>query len=409
LSTIQFPKDFLWGAATSAYQVEGNNYNSDWWEWEKSAGVKDLSGLACNHYERYEEDFDLIRSLGHNCHRLSVEWSRVEPEDGVFSQKEIEHYIKVVTALKERGIEPIVTLHHFTNPLWFSKLGGWENQDASRCFLSYAERIVSALSGSVRYWVIINEPEVYLYYSYIIGIWPPQEKSPRKAKTVFDNLAKAHIAAYRLIHDIYKKSGLASPFVGTAQHIRSFTLRVNNLRNRAAAAIRDRIFNRMFLNTLIRAHALDYIGLNYYTRDIVDAQSWNINSLLYDIYEENARNIKKNDLGWDIYPEGLFTSLMSLKKYRLPVFILENGICTQNDDERWRFILSHLKKVHAAMDSGVKVIGYIYWSLMDNFEWADGFAPCFGLIEVDYRTMKRTIRESAKKYSIVCKTGILDG
>lgn len=159
---LTFPRDFFWGAATSSYQVEGNNSASDWWHWEKRSN-KEPSGQACRQYELYQKDFDIAQSLHHNAHRLSIEWSRIEPVEGQFSYQEISHYIQVIKALRQRGLEPVVTLHHFTNPLWFANKGGWERKDASAYFLRYCQHVIDALSADVRYWVTINEPMVYVY------------------------------------------------------------------------------------------------------------------------------------------------------------------------------------------------------------------------------------------------------
>ena len=404
---IEFPKDFFWGAATAAHQVEGNNVNNDWWEWEKRVGLKETSGLACRHYELYQQDFDLARDLGHNSHRLSIEWSRIEPEEGKFSKKELEHYREVILSLKERDIEPIVTLHHFTNPLWFANLGGWLNKLADKYFLRYVERIVEALADQVCFWVTINEPMVYVYHSYVLGVWPPQEKSFLKAKRVTDNLASAHIKAYRLIHRIYKERNLSSPLVSIAKNLQAFEPSDNTLKNKFATYLRARSFNFAFLNKLVRYKALDFIGINYYTRSLVAVQGWHLKNLLLDTGESKQPPLKKNSLGWDIYPQGLYNLLLRLRWYNLPVFILENGICTEDDNLRWEFIREHLENLYLAVREGVRVLGYIYWSLIDNFEWDKGFGPRFGLIEVDYNTYKRTVRESARKFAEVCKTGYL--
>ena len=403
---IQFPHNFFWGAATSAYQVEGNNRNADWWEWEKSSGVQP-SGQASRHYELYRQDFDLARELNHNAHRLSIEWSRIEPQEGEFSQKELEHYQEVILSLKERNIEPIVSLHHFTNPIWFAKLGGWAGRDADKYFLRFAQKVVDTLADKVRFWVTINEPMVYMYYSYILGDWPPQEKSYSKARRVKDNLAIAHVKAHRIIHEIYKKKNLAPCYVSIAQNMQAFVPCQPSLKNRLAVFLRDRQFNFSFLERLIRCNSLDFIGVNYYTRQLVDAESWSFKSLMLDTCKKNHHPLRKNSMGWDIYPQGLFDLLIRLKKYKLPVFILENGICTGNDFLRWDFIAEHLKKLKDAMDQGVNCLGYIYWSLLDNFEWDKGFAPRFGLIEVDYNTCSRKIRESARNFAQVAKTGRL--
>jgi len=406
---LEFPKEFLWGAATSAHQVEGNNLNNDWWDFESRGKIKFTSGKACRHYELYNQDFDLARALNHNCHRLSIEWSRIEPAQGSFSESEINHYVEVIDALVKRGLEPVVTLHHFTSPAWFAKLGGWSSHNADKYFAAYVEKIVNALAGKVKFWVTINEPNVFVYYSYVAGDWPPQKKSYLKANAVFDNLAKAHLRAYRLIRDIYEKNNLAYPLISIAHNMQAFVACSPTLRNRLAVYLRHKLFNLNFIDKLISKRALDFIGLNYYSRSLVDSRSWTINGLLGDTCRDGHLTLEKNSLGWDIYPEGLYDLLIQLKKYKLPIFILENGICTKDDALRWRYIERHLKSMHAAMKAGAGVLGYIYWSLLDNFEWDKGFAPRFGLVEVDYDTYKRTIRESAYKFALVCKTGKLDG
>ena len=403
---IKFPKDFYWGAATSSYQVEGNNSRADWWDWEIKTG-HESSGKACQHYELFEQDFDLVKSLNHNAHRLSIEWSRIEPIEGEFSDEAIVHYINVIKALRKRGIEPMVTLHHFTNPTWFSDSGGWTDRRCVQRFLRYCEFVVRALARGVHYWFTINEPTVYFSHSFLWGKWPPQAKSFLKTKAVYHHLIEAHIEAYRLIHRVYKDIKLTPPAVGFAQHMQAIVPCNNSLKNRWAVAIRKQLYNLMILDHLANSRALDFIGVNYYSRHLVDVHNWWIGNLLMETCKDNHHPRKKNSLGWDIYPEGLGQVLLELKKYKKPVIVSENGICTNNDEERWEYIQEHLKAVHDAIEQGVEVKGYLYWSFMDNFEWAEGFTPRFGLIDIDYKTQQRTIRESAKKYAHVCQTGIL--
>jgi len=406
---IEFPKKFFWGAATSSYQVEGNNINSDWWQWEQRVGLNERSGQACRHYQLYQEDFNLAKQLGHNAHRLSIEWSRVEPRENNFSEQELGHYLDVVDCLRARQIEPIVTLHHFTNPIWFADSGGWLNKRSVEYFLGYVEKIVSALCGRVSFWVTINEPMVYVYHAYILGIWPPQRKSFLEARKVTDNLILAHLEAYKLIHAIYKKKNLPRPSVSIAKNMQAFYPCGNSLRNKLAAGLRDKLFNFDFISKLIRHNALDFIGINYYSRASVDVRAWKVSNFLLDVCQDGHSRLEKNSLGWDIYPEGLYELLLKLKKYNLPVFILENGICTDNDTQRWNFINEHLKSLSLAINHGVHILGYIYWSLIDNYEWDKGFAPRFGLIEVDYANFKRTPRESARKFAKVCQSARLNG
>ncbi len=406
---INFPQDFLWGAATSAHQVEGNNTNNDWWDWEQKGGSKEPSGSACRSYELYREDFDLAKQLHHNSHRFSVEWSRIEPVEGEFSQEAIAHYCEVAVALRQRGLEPLVTLHHFTNPIWFSRMGGWAHKDAARYFVRFVEKISAAMAPQVRFWVTINEPMVYTYYSYIIGDWPPQEHSLRKARQVTDNLTKGHIAAYRCIHDVYKKNKLFPPEVSIAKNVQAFVPCSRTLRNRLGVYLRNKYYNFEFVDRLMKARAMDFIGLNYYSRGLVDVEGWGMRALLLDSCRKNHSTLPKNSMGWDIYPQGLQEVVTAFhRRYNLKLFVMENGICTQDDTQRWEYIREHLKSLNAAMQEGARVLGYIYWSLIDNYEWDKGFTPRFGLIDVDYRTFKRTPRESAFKFAQVCRSGLLE-
>jgi len=405
---LTFPKGFFWGAATSSHQVEGNNTNNDWWEAETKGSIKTPSLQACRSYELFREDFDIAKSLNHNSHRFSIEWSRVEPEEGKFSESEIAHYRQVISSLKECGIEPIVTLHHFTNPLWFSAKGGWLKPGNIKYFTRFTERIAGEFAGEVRFWATINEPNIYAHHCYLIAAWPPHKSSLWQALIVKDNLIKAHIQAYRAIHRIYQEKKLTTPMVSIAHNVQCFEICRPTLRNKLARYIRDRLYNFYFLNKLFAAKSLDYIGLNYYNRGLIDVLGWTPYNLVADVCRENHFPLKKNSLGWDIYPEGLYKLLVRLyKKFKLPLFILENGICTSDDNLRWEYISGHLEAVHRAISEGAEILGYTYWSLLDNFEWAEGFTPRFGLVEVDYKSFKRTVRESARKFSEVAKTNIL--
>src|SRR3989338_4929250 len=219
---MKYPKDFLWGAATSSHQVEGNNTKNDWWQWEQSGNTKNPSGAATDHYNRYKDDFQLAADLGHNAHRFSIEWSRIEPKQGQFDHEAIEHYREVLAALKARAIEPIVTLHHFTNPVWFSDIGGWMNPKAAGHYVDYVKKIVAVLGKEVRFWVTINEPMVYALYSFIEGLWPPGARSNRMGFKVVNNMIQAHRQAYWAVHDLYRHQGGGKPMVGFAKNFRPF-------------------------------------------------------------------------------------------------------------------------------------------------------------------------------------------
>jgi len=422
LQDFTFPKDFLWGAATSSHQVEGNNTNNDWWQWEQHIPLKMRSGQACDEWNRFEEDFQLAQTLGLTAYRFSLEWSRIEPAPGQFDASALDRYREMIRSLRSKGIEPVVTLNHFTIPIWLVSRGGWLSDDSPEFFAQYVQKAIEALGEDVHYWITINEPAVYTYKSYMIGQWPPGKKSAKEAFRVVQNLANAHVLAYGKIKEVYARKGWKEPMVGVAQQALIFAPCSGSLRDRLSARLRDRAINHLFIQALIRGRArifgifsmrlpragtLDFIGLNYYTREFVRNRGFLLSDILGDeCVPEDIRG-KRNCLGWEIYPQGLYTFIKAFSKYKLPILISENGICTNDDTERSEFIGEHLKAVALAMKEGAPVIGYLYWSLLDNYEWAAGFAPRFGLIEVDYATQGRKIRESARKYEEIIRSGKL--
>ncbi len=403
-----FPKDFLWGAATSSHQVEGENTQNDWWRWEVQGKTRESSGQACRHYEFFDQDFQFAQELHHNAHRFSLEWSRIEPQEGHFSQEEIQHYQDVLKSLLKYHLTPVVTLHHFTNPLWFFEQGGWLNDKSHFLFGRYVEKVVQALGQDVPYWITINEPEVFTYYGYLLGRWPPGLRSFPQAYRVMFNLLKAHREAYVKIHDIYRMHHWPKPAVSLAKNLMVFKpcpssrnpLRFLNI------FVRNRLFNDFFLEKSLGY--LDFIGVNYYARDYV---CFNLSQGL-GLFGERCNEIHqhgsdRNALGWDSYPEGIYEVLHRIKKFNLPVIITENGTCHGSDDKRWQYVRDHLAYLQKAIDEGIHVMGYLYWSLLDNFEWHLGFGPRFGLIEVDYQTYHRRIRESARRLSEIYKNNRL--
>ncbi len=420
----EFPKGFLWGAATSAHQVEGGLHN-DWTEWEKQnaerlangakkkfghlqnwADIKTqaqnpanyISGRACDHYNRYEEDFDIAKSLGHTAHRFSIEWSRIEPEEGKFDEKEIEHYRKVIAALRARGIEPFVTLWHWTQPIWIADIGGWENKKTVEYFRRYAEKIIDKLGSEITFWLPINEPTIYTGHSYIIGVFPPQIKNYFRGNKVLKNLIKAHKVSYELIHmKLYGKA-----MVGVAHNLHyNVSYRKENLLDQLAVKILDYIRDRRSMKWTKNCE--DFIGINYYYRDTIKF-SFGGRYILIDIKNPNT---EVSDLGWDIHPEGIYHILKSLKNSRKPIYITENGLADAKNEKREKFIKEHLYWISKAIREGADVRGYLYWSLLDNFEWDKGFWPRFGLVDVDRTTMERKIRKSAHAYAEICKTNSL--
>ena len=376
---LEFPKGFLWGSATSAHQVEGGNFN-DWTEWERknaerlakesknkftspdfirfpemSKTENYISGKACDHYNRFREDFDIAKQLGHNAHRFSIEWSRIEPEEGKFDEKEIEHYRKVISALREREIEPFVTLWHWTVPTWFRDKGGWLCKDAPKYFERYVKKITTSCSN-VDFWITLNEPDdIYAFDAYFAHRFPPQHKSALETWKVLKNLVKAHKNAYKIIH---KNNPQAK--VGFANNTICFE-------SKGSIAKIIKIFANRFWNFWFLKRTLmfnDFIGCNYYYRNILKGFKYNQNE-----------NKKVKDTDTEIHAKGIYYVLRGLKKYNKPIYIMENGLADAKDEKREKFIKEHLFYVHKAIQEGVDVCGYFYWSLLDNFEWDKGFGP----------------------------------
>ncbi|MBL7072104.1 MAG: glycoside hydrolase family 1 protein [Candidatus Omnitrophica bacterium] len=418
---ISFPDNFLWGSATSSHQVEGDNRNNDWWSWETEGRVKEPSGKACNQYELFKNDFKLARSLNHNAHRFSLEWSRIEPEEGKFDLQAIEHYREMLKNLRSLGITPIVTINHFTLPMWFYKKGGWIGKRGGQEFASYAAKVAEKLGEHITYWLTVNEPVSNIYSAYITGSWPPGDKSMKQAGKVFVAILKAHCLAYKAIHRVYKKKGWVKPKVSFAK----FTLvyapcRPKSINDKLASLLRHYYVNKLFIASLMKGRclapgmpptilparrSLDFIGLNYYTRDYVHLDKLlDLNTFGYVCSVLHHKDsAKRNFLGWEIYPKGLYDMLMDFSKYKLPILITENGICTSNDNDRIDFLKDHLKEVAQAIKDGADIFGYLHWSLIDNFEWAHGYGPRFGLVDVDYASQRRTVKPSARILADIIK------
>ncbi|MFA4872358.1 MAG: glycoside hydrolase family 1 protein [Patescibacteria group bacterium] len=409
---ISFPHGFLWGTATAAHQVEGDNVHSDWWSWERSAQKLEalrqegknaddyISGHACDHYHRFEEDINLIKLGGQNAHRLSLEWSRVEPEEGVWDEKEIEHYREVLEMLKQRGIKTFVTLWHFTNPQWFAEKGGWLKRRNVKYFVRYCERVARILGDLVDVWTTINEPNVYAQVAYNWGVWPPQHRSYLESLKVFWHLARAHRRSYAILHRL-------TPHVpaGAAINVVSYVAHTpHRFSSHVSVWLMHMATGHLFY-TLTGRNTHDYIGMNYYFRTRLKNLSWSLNPSFVDV---RSHGRETSSLGWEIYPQGLFESLVDLSRYHKPIYILENGIATDDDGQRARFILSHLREVYHAIREEVDVRGYFHWSLLDNFEWHEGWRPKFGLVAVDRETFKRTPKESFYLYKRIAEDNAIN-
>ncbi len=381
---FKFPDGFLWGASTSSYQVEGGIFNNDWAEAAKEGKVMP-AGSATDHYNRFKEDFDIAKSLGHNAHRISIEWSRIEPEESKFDNDEIEHYRQVIKALKEKGLKPLVTLWHFTLPLWFIQKGGFANKESIGYFSRYCKHVVKELNEEGILWSTINEPVVYSTNSYLWGQWPPFDIFKiNRFWRVFNNLAKAHKISYEEI-----KEDVPSANVGIIKnnmyiHVSKYSK--FNIIHHIYRFFTDRFWNKMFMNKI--NNYFDHIGLNYY------------------FHTEFGKKEKyvKNDMGWDLYPEGIEYVLEDMKRYKKPIYITEAGIADKKDHYRAEYIKDLVVAIYKAIEKGVDVKGFLYWSLLDNYEWGWGFSKKFGLVEVDMLTKERKIRPSAYEYKKICES-----
>ncbi|PIT98502.1 MAG: glycosyl transferase [Candidatus Andersenbacteria bacterium CG10_big_fil_rev_8_21_14_0_10_54_11] len=375
---------FLWGAATSAHQVEGNNIHSDWWAWERLTPGIIPSGRAADHYQRYAEDIALARALGHTAHRLSLEWARLEPKRGQWDREAAAHYRTVLQEVKKAGMAVFVTLHHFTNPQWFAARGGWERADSPALFTQHVRRAAQTFGDLVDFWITINEPIVWAQQAYWTRRWPPQRHSAWRMLRVIRRLAAGHRSAYRALKGVREDIP-----VGIAKHFIAYEPIDSRRRmDHQYAALMRWWFNHRFFSLTGPTH--DFIGVNYYFTSRVGWRG-------VRPYRQSWRGAV-SDLGWPIYPEGLTQVLLEAARYRRPVYVTENGLADAADTQRADYIREHTTAVRAAQRQGADVRGYLYWSLLDNFEWDFGFAPRFGLAEVDYATMQRHTRPSATAY-----------
>jgi len=411
---------FLWGTAVSAHQVEGGNDRNDWSDWEARPGaIKGgaRSGSACLHWERYEEDLDLVRGLGLNAFRFSVEWSRVEPEPGRYDDAALAHYRAVIEACRARSITPMVTLHHFTIPRWFAALGGFENRNNLPHFERFARLAGERFGDLVDWWVTVNEPEVLGFYGYSAGAWPPGVSDRSRALQVIANLLEAHALAARGLRETDRVDADGdgrAVIVGASKHwVLLEPKRALWPLDRIATAAQHAVFNQAVVRALaggpielripgskpavrepgIMKGSSDFLGMHYYTRWMVT------------LFGADPRTAKRgapvSDLGWEIFPEGLERALLECGAYGLPLVITENGLADEAD--RWRpdFVRASLAAMDRARSRGANVQGYFHWSLMDNFEWADGHEGRFGLYAVDFEYPEgpRMKRPSAGVYA----------
>jgi beta-glucosidase len=412
---MTFPPDFLWGTATSSHQVEGYNRNNDWWAWEQEPGhilEGHISGAACNWWENAEADLDLAAEMGTNAHRLSLEWSRIEPKPGAFDREALGRYRVILKGMHDRGIEPMVTLHHFSNPLWLVEKGDFSSDIIVDYFRRYSERAVDALGDLVPKWITVNEPMVYLFKRYLNSDFPcSSESGYLAARKAFVNLLKCHASAY---HAIKERSPDA--LISVAKNMPIFEAHPDgSALDKWWAGRVHQIFNDSWMRAMVSgkvprlfgagqikhlAGSFDFTGINYYTRFYVKFPP---NGEIIDHKWGSEAVVSDGDYG-EVYPYGLYRAIRLALPYRKPIYITENGLPDREDTIRPGFIMDHLRQIWQAISFCFPVMGYYYWSLVDNFEWERGWTQRFGLIALDPETQERRWRQSGHLYREICRS-----
>jgi beta-glucosidase len=408
----------MWGTATSSHQVEGNNENNDWWAFERVPGAiwhDDRSDLACDWWRNAESDFDRMVELNHNTHRLSLEWSRVEPERDRWNEQAVARYREMLSGLRQRGIEPMVTLHHFSTPLWLARRGGWSNPAVIEYFRRWAARACEYFGDLVNLWCTINEPGVYAVLGHLYGTHAPGARGLRNYFLVLRHTLKAHAAAYRAIHAL---DGQAQ--VGLVKNVQLFDpADPASPLDRFWAWFFDYAFNQIPLRAVqdgklrpplglgLSPHgplidSSDFVGINYYTRNLVAFEPGQ--GELLGVRRFPTPGAEVSDYGregtyGEVYPQGMYRVLMRAARLGVPIYVTEMGLPDADDDQRPRFLITHLAQVARAIAAGADVRGLYHWSLTDNFEWAEGWALRFGLIALDEKTQARTLRPSGRLFA----------
>lgn len=411
--TKVFPKGFFWGASMASHQVEGGNYNQ-WTVWElehaneqaknaqKRIGwvpvwdeIKEaatdpnnyVSGMGVDHFNRYKEDFDLAKSLNLNALRFSIEWSRIEPEEGKWDTAAIEHYRTYIKELKARGLEPFLNIWHWTNPVWFEKKAGFLRRGNSKYFYRFAQKVIEEFGSELKYVIILNEPNNYAFYSFAMERWPSPRVSLLSFGRVYLNLMSIHRKTYKLIKKMKPELQISS----APQYAINVPLNSKKIMHRFGAWSAD------FANNWIWASAtkryVDFIGFNNYFKNYMKG-----------VGTSNFANptTPLNDFGWYMEPRTVGEMALAIsKRYPgKPIIVTENGLADRNDTQREWWIDESIKALVTAVQQGADIRGYFHWSLLDNFEWEEGWWPKFGLIAVDREHgMKRIVRPSAQCYA----------
>jgi beta-glucosidase len=421
---LAFPQDFTFGVATSAYQVEGG-IDNDWAAWERSGRVKapHRPGVCgAGHWERFFDDVELIRALGATAYRLSIEWARVEPERDRWDDAAWSGYRARLEALAKAGIRPIVTFHHFTHPRWFHAQTPWHEPSSLQAWGRYAKRCAELLDGLDVAVTTINEPNVFLLGGYLSGQMPPGLNDSKKAYAAAVNLIRAHVIARQAVRD---RDGGRAVKVGIAQNVMAFApRRLWNPFDQALSRLAPANYNHAMLEALATGRlrfqmpgllagearidgaerSTDFTGLNYYTRAHLRFLA-RPPFLTFDFVDKHRRGL--TDIGWEDYPEGFGALLKEMRRYELPVWVTENGIDDRSGTRRPDYLYRHLKELLLARREGVDVTTYIHWSLLDNFEWLEGFGPRFGLYRVDFGTQERTPTPACEYFAKLARSRIL--
>ena len=409
-----FPPNFMWGVATASHQIEGGNTNN-WTRFEPSSKSGQKSGRACDHWNRKEQDIELIKDLNVTHYRFSLEWSRIEPKMGTWNQDAIDWYSDLVDQLLRNGIQPMVTLHHFTNPLWWEDMGAFEDEANILYWIRFCSKMFEVLSDRVEWWCTINEPAVYATMGYVLGEFPPGERSFKKTRQVSLNLMRAHARCYRTLKSM--ENG-ATRKIGLVKNINLFDpYRWWNPLHRFQAKLLDGMFNRCWIDGLKTGRfkspsafksvtidglkgSSDFIGVNYYTHLLATPfmpTKVEIDPLIRP-WEE------RTDFRYPMYAEGLKRAFEMVAPLNIPIIVTENGVADDDDDMRPEHVRRHLQVTAEAIENGLDIRGFYHWSLMDNFEWAEGYEQCFGLYHVDFETQQRTLRESGRLYASIAES-----
>ena len=395
IPAFRFPKNFLWGSSTAAFQIEGNNVWSDLWydeqEWLRRDPSAEVSGTACNSYQMYREDAELLETLGHQAYRFGIEWARIEPEEGVFNEEAAQHYVQQLALLKEKGIRTFVTLIHKTVPQWFRLKGGFNVLDNRRYFERYLHYVLPKIAQYVDFWNVLNE----------FNLWLSEDGMKRKQNSML-----FHALGYHVI-----KQYSSAPVSSAHALVMYFAKRQFDLFDQAAAHYFDVVDNEFFFHAIRTGELVlpycdvlfdkdikdtcDFWSINIYTRSMVDMRKANMRGERFPFTK--ARTIQKEHFYLDeFYPETIYHSLMRLKDK--PVYITENGYSCEDDRLRIVFLAEYLSALHTVIEEGVDVRGYLYWSLLDNYEWGS-YLPKFGLVSVDRANgYRRTPKPSAYFY-----------